>query len=301
MDAARGSHTPEIETTAGPTGASMAAIRAASDADGCGCLDCLGVGTVTLRRGFLGTVLWASRLCRAYPAVPALALVLALAGALVETVGPAYLPDPVVGGVGVVASVGLAVGLRAVVASIAARELTDRDIGPLAALWSSLGSLVVLLGLFWFLLMVALFVPFSLGTVLAIVFVVADINPVDLLGFHVVAAGSLVLVLGPLAVLVFKTWYAIEACVLGGYDPVKSLVVSWRVTTDHRGRALGIVVGTLGSSGVAAAIDPVVGAGAPLAAPGPVVTATLGAVGQATVVVWFGVYAHSYVQGVLAG
>lgn len=285
--------TPDVEAGGGRTGGRMAtAIREHSEREGCGCLDCLGVETATLRRSFPDTLGWAARLCRAYPSIPALALAFVLAGRFLER---ASLPEPVAAGLGPLVAFGLWFGLRAYVASVAAEELAGGRPTPLARLRASLGRVALLGGVVWALVFGSFVLSTAVMTVASVVFVVAGVNPMAPFGVLPVFLATVALLVAPLLVLVFKLWLALEACVVGGYGPLGALRASWRLSTNHRGKLLGLLAGNLG----VALVGPVIGAGGLVGPAGPLLTAVGTSAGELLSVVWYGAYAHLYVQSVL--
>lgn len=293
------SSTPGVEAGAGRTDGAMAtAIRDRDRREGCGCLDCLNVETATLRRSFPDMVVWAAGLCRRYPSVPALAVAFVLASRLATGVGPRYLPAPLVELLDGLALVGLVFVLRAYVASVAAADLTGGRESPLGRLRGSLAEFVVLAGLLAALLFAAVSVPGAVLMIGLVALLIAGVNPMAAIGVGPVFAVTLAVTVLPLLVLAFKLWLAPEACVVGGYGPLGSLRASWRLATSHRGKLLGILAGNVGSVGVFLA-GPLVGANGPLLSPGPLLSAVSTSVGELLSVVWYGVYAHLYVQTVL--
>jgi hypothetical protein len=280
-------------------------IRRHAETDGCSCLDCRNVDAATFRRSVLDTVHWSVRLCRAYPSIVLLGVCLVTAGAGVDALGARYLPSPVVGLLDVVIAVGFVLALRAYVATLAARELTGSSLAPWPWCRRAIGRIlllaVVILVLVFVVSVLSTLVIFALFGALTVGGLLPPAAPLDQPGFLVATAVSVGLLLVPLLYVLFKCWFALEACIIGQYGPVDAIRVSWGLTTTYRGKVLrltAVVILSLGASYVAALTPSVSGPlGTLLSSLGPLV----GALGELSAVLWYAVSAHLYVQGVLDG
>lgn len=271
-------------------------IRPRADADGCGCLDCRGIETTALRRTTVDTLVWAVRLCGRRPSIPALALGLAVAERLLDAVLPQILPGPLSGLDNVVVPFAVVIVLRAYVASVVGGTLTGRRVSPRAAFRYGLRRAPSQVGVLVVFVWAVLFVPSMVTVVLFFAAVFIGVNPMQVFGPRIVFGGVVLVNVLPLLAFLFKGWLAMEACVLGGYGPVGSLRVSWRLTSNSSGRVLVVLLGSVGSVGALAfgVLSPGMADGALTTVPGPDLLAA--SFGQLTTVVWYGVYAHLYVQ-----
>jgi|GEM_PF-2409535 hypothetical protein len=278
-------------------------IRRHAETDGCGCLDCRNVDAVTTRRSVLDTVQWCLGLCRAYPSIVLLGVCLVAAGAGVDALGARYLPSPVVGLLEIVIAAGFVLALRAYVATLAARELTGSGLAPWPwcrqAIGRTLLLAVVVLALVFAIAAASTALTFALFGAAAVGGMLPPGGPLNQPGFLVAIALSIGLLLVPVLYLLFKCWFALEACIIGRYGPVDAIRVSWGLTTTYRGKALrltAVVILSLGASYVAALTPSVSGPlGTLLSSLGPLV----GALGELSAVLWYAVSTHLYVQGVL--
>lgn len=280
-------------------------IRRNAETEGCSCLDCRNVDAATTRRSLFDTVRWGWRLCRAYPSVLASGVALVAMVTLVDTVGARYLPTPIVTLLSLLFSAGFFVGLRAYVATLAARELTGSTLSPWPwcrrAIGRALLLVVVLLALVFALSMLSTLLTIALFAVLLL----ADVQPAaPSLGqpaFLAVIAVSVIMLVGPLLLVLFKCWFAMEACIIGRYGPVDAVRVSWGMTTAYRGKLLrlaAVVVATLAVSSLDGAVPSLAGGPGTLLAG---LQTFLGALGKLSAVLWFAVSAHLYVHGVVDG
>ncbi|WP_262175747.1 hypothetical protein [Haloarcula laminariae] len=287
----------------GPSGTGGLPIRRDAETDGCSCLDCRNVDAATTRRSLFDTVRWGWRLCRAYPSVLVLGAALVTMGTLVDTVGVRVLPTPVVSLLSLVVTVGFFVGLRAYVATLAARELTGSTLSPWPwcrrAIGRALLLVAVLLGLVFALSMLSTVVTTVLFGVLLLADVQSALPSLGQPAFFAVIATSVVVLVAPLLLMVFKCWFALEACLIGRYGPIDAVRVSWGMTTAYRRKLLRLVaavVVTLGISYVDGVTPSLSGD------PGTLLTGlqtALGALGQLSAVLWFAVTAHLYVQSIV--
>ncbi|SDR01816.1 hypothetical protein SAMN04489842_2018 [Natronobacterium texcoconense] len=275
------------------------AIKDRRDVDGCACLQCRSVTAATTRRTILESVLWSATLLRSYPSILAFAIPFVLTRRLLES-SLLSLSPLVIGLFEGAITFGLFVFLRAYVGAIVAGELTDVQVSVTDRVRHGLGRLPALFGLA--LVAVGLFFGvWMLATVVSMIGVGAVLAaPIELsMVPPAVGFGALVVFVSlPFLYLIFKIWIAMEACIVGQYGPLESVRVSWRITGNYGRKLLVILVGLVGSVGFlyAVAFVPDVGGASTL---GPVVSAVATSVGEITSVVWFGVYGHLYVQGIV--
>jgi hypothetical protein len=275
-------------------------IRARDDIDGCGCLECRNIETTTTNRTVLDALVWSVRLFRSYPSIVAFAGVIILANRLLETDFVTVLPAPAVGVVEAVAAFAFVISIRAYVGTIVAGELTDNPVTIREGLHRSIARTPALIGVVLLVVFSVLMVPFFVSFPLFVLggFILG--NPVEILGFPIVAAVGGIVVAVPFFLLLFKFWFAPEACVIGQYGPIESLGVSWRLTTYYRGKFVLIVVIAVGSA-IGIYLPTVVpGLGTGRALVSPVLSVTSSSVGELLSVVWASAYAHTYVQGIVS-
>ncbi|MDS0257942.1 hypothetical protein NDI56_00805 [Haloarcula sp. S1CR25-12] len=284
--------------SAGPRGLP---IRRRSETDGCGCLDCRNVDATATRRSLLDTVAWSWRLCRTHPSILVLGAVLVALGTLVDVLGVRYLPVPVADVLEIAVAGGFFIGVRIYVATLTARELTGDTVSPWLwcrrAVGRALVLVVVLIGLLGALSALSTLLSVALMGVL----VLTALQPTTPYGYMLVFAVSVGLLLLPVGIMLFKCWFAMEACILGRYGPLESIRVSWAMTTSYRwklARLLSLFTVAIGLSYVGRLVAP--GSG-PLAALFPAVQSLAGALAELSAVVWFAVSAHLYVQSVVEG
>jgi len=293
-----------VETGVTRTDAGMIpVVREREKVDGCGCPDCRNIDVATLRRTRLDTLVWSLRLFRRYPSIPALALGFILVGRLIQTALAPNLPSPVIETARVVSGLGVGIVVRAHVSGIVAGDLVGPSAEVLNALKLSLRRLPALAGVV--LGIGALFVGTFVGTTLisfplaAVVFGLEVVPIPTGGGFGVIAGGFMLVSVLPILFVLFKSWFAIEACVVGRHDPIESLRVSWRLTSNHRERlvvTLAVAVGSVvGSVLLGSSVGPVI------ADSDPILDAAATDLGTLLSVVWYGVFAHLYVQGVVEG
>lgn len=276
-------------------------IKAQEDIDGCGCLECRNIETTTVRRSVLDTLTWSVRLFRSYPSIVVFGVAIVLLNRLVEIDAIDVLPTPVVGVLGALASFAFIVLLRAYVATIVAGELTDQPVTVREGLYRSLRRTPALVSLLVLVVFAVLVIPFLLSTPLFVLVAFLSVNPVEVVGFPAVAAIAGLVFVGPILLLLFKFWFAPEACVIGRYGPVESLRVSWRLTTAYRTKFLLAVLIAAGSaiSVYLPGYLPTVGTGFALNPVPPLLGAISASLGELLSVVWAGAYAHIYVQGIV--
>ncbi|WP_156184152.1 hypothetical protein [Halostagnicola sp. A56] len=142
-------------------------------------------------------------------------------------------------------------------------------------------------------------IPFLVSLPLFVLVGVVPGNPVEMVGFPVVGAVGVVVVAVPFLLLLFKFWFAPEACVVGRYGPVEALRVSWRITTNYRSKFALILVIAVGSAISLYLSAHLPDMGAKLAFH-PALRMISASFGEFLSIVWASAYAHIYVQGVVS-
>ena len=272
-------------------------VRRRSDVAGCGCPHCRGLSVRTLRRDLVETVRWSGAFCRRHPSVVVGALALWTASTLLEGTGPRYLPTAAVESLEPLLAVAIFVGLRAYVATLAARDLTGGDRSTLSWWGRAVGRSLALV--------VAILLAISLLSLLGtavemavfVAFMLAGVNPMELFGLLPVFVGTVLLFLLPTVVVLFSCWFALEATIIGRYGPIESIRVSTAITTSYWDKLLRVFGGL--ALGIAfSAVSPGTVGVPPGVALSVVADAVGVAVGAVSTVVWFAVSAHIYVQSV---
>ncbi|MFC5136555.1 MULTISPECIES: hypothetical protein [Haloferacaceae] len=274
-------------------------IKARDDVDGCGCLECRNIETTTTNRSVLDALVWSVRLFRSYPSILAFAGVIILTNRLLETDSIALLPMPAVGVIEAITAFAFIVLIRAYVGTIVAGELTGNSVTKREGLRRSIARAPALVGVILLIVFSVMTIPFFVSLPFFFLVGVLPITSMEMVSFPVAVAVGGVIFAVPFLFLLFKFWFAPEACVIGQYGPLKSLRVSWRITTNYRGKFLLIVVIAIGS-GVSLYLPPVL----PQLETGltlvqPVLGVISSSVGELLSIVWAGAYAHIYVQGVV--
>jgi hypothetical protein len=294
--ATRGASTVDgtLRCDVGPT------IRARDDIDGCGCLECRNVEATTTNRTVLDALVWSVRLFRSYPSIVAFAGVIILANRLLETDIVTVLPTPAVGVVEAVTTFAFIISIRAYVGTIVAGELTDTPVTIREGVYRSIARTPALVGVVLLVVFSVIVVPSFVSVPLFGLIGLTLSDPVGIVSFPVVAAIGATVVVVPFFVLLFKFWFAPEACVIGQYGPIESLGVSWRLTTNYRGKFVLIVVIAIGSaiSIYLPTVLPEVATGPALVS--PVLNLIASSVGELLSVAWASAYAHMYVQGIVS-
>ncbi|WP_311174020.1 hypothetical protein [Halobellus ordinarius] len=275
-------------------------IRARDDIDGCGCLECRNIETTTTNRTVLDALVWSVHLFRSYPSIVAFTGVIILSNRLLETDAVTVLPTPAVGVVEAVTAFAFIISIRAYVGTIVAGELTDNPVTIREGLHRSIARTPALVGVVLLVVFSVMTIPFFVSLPLFVLVGVIPGTPVELVSFPVAAAVGGIVFAVPFLFLLFKFWFAPEACVIGQYGPIESLWVSWRITTNYRGKFLLIVVIATGSalSLYLPTILPEVGTELTLMQPALRVISS--SVGELLSIVWASAYAHTYVQGVVS-
>lgn len=275
-------------------------IKLRDDIDGCGCLECRNIETTTTSRSVLDALAWSVRLFRSHPSIVAFAGVVIFANRLVETDTLSVLPIPVIGVFEALTTFTFVFLLRAYVGTIVAGELTDEPVTVRGGLHRSVTRIPALIGLIVLLVFFIMTIPSLLTFPLLVLVGVILGNPVAIVGFPAVAViGGLVFVV-PFLFLVFKFWFAPEACVIGGYGPITSLRVSWRLTTNYRGKFVLVAIIAFGSAISLYVPTLLPDIGSSLTSITPVLRVLSASVSESLSVVWAGAYAHVYVQGIVS-
>ncbi|WP_241686238.1 hypothetical protein [Halorubrum amylolyticum] len=272
-------------------------VRTRDDTEGCGCLDCRNVSTVATNRTVLDALVWSVRLFRSRPSIPASAGVIVLVNRLLETDAIDVLPTPAIGVIEALTAFAFVVLLRAYVGTIAAGELTNDPVTIREGLHRSVSRTPALGGVILLVVFAVMTLPFLALLPLFVLGGALPGNPVEVIGFPAAAAVGGVVFAVPFLLLLFKFWFAPEACVIGRYGPVESLRVSWHMTTNYRGKLVLVAVIAVGSAlGLYLPTHlPEIGAGG-VGSVTPVLTAISSSVGELLSIVWASAYAHIYVQ-----
>ncbi|GAA0203790.1 hypothetical protein [Halobaculum roseum] len=275
-------------------------IRARDDVDGCGCLECRHIETTTTNRTVLDALVWSVRLFRSYPSIPAFAGVIILANRLLETDTIELLPTPAVGMIEAVTAFAFVISLRAYVGTIVAGELTGDSVTIREGLRRSIGRTPALVGVILLTVFSVMTIPFFLSLPLLVLVGALPINPVGMVSFPVAAAVGVIVFVVPILFLLFKFWFAPEACVIGEYGPLESLRVSWRITTNYRTKFLLVGVIAIGSALSLYLPTVVPQLETEMTLVHPVLGVISSSVGELLSIVWASAYAHIYVQGIVS-
>ncbi len=275
-------------------------VKARDDVDGCGCLECRNIETTTTNRTVLDALVWSIRLFRSYPSIVGFAGVIILANRILETGSIDVLPTPVIDVFEALTAFAFVVLIRAYAGTIVAGELTGDPVTMREGLHRSLARIPALVGVILLLVFSIMMIPSLLTLPLLLIVGVFPGNPVEVVGFPALAAVVGIVFVLPFLLLVFKFWFAPEACVIGQYGPIGSLRVSWRITTNYRGKF--VLIGLI-------AIGSVIGLSLPgflpetattVTSSNPVLRMISSSVGELLSVVWASAYAHIYVQEIVS-
>ncbi|WP_233565490.1 hypothetical protein [Halorubrum sp. Atlit-26R] len=275
-------------------------IKARDDIDGCGCLECRNIETTVTRRTVLDAFVWSVRLFRSYPSVVAFAGIIILTNRLLETNAINILPMPAISMIEATTAFAFIVLIRAYVGTIVAGELTSDPVTIREGLYRSFARMPALVGLIVLIVFSVMTLPFLILLPLLVLVGTVPGNLVEMVGFPVAAAvGGLVFAV-PFLLLLFKFWFAPEACVIGQYGPIESLRISWHITTNYRGKFVLIAVIATGSalSIYLPTSLPEVGTG--MVALNPVLSMLSASIGELFSIVWASAYAHIYIQGIVS-
>ncbi|EMA18013.1 hypothetical protein C443_20022, partial [Haloarcula argentinensis DSM 12282] len=186
--------------------------------------------------------------------------------------------------------------IRAYVGTIVAGELTDSSVTIREGVHRSITRTPALIGVTLLIVFSVMTVPFFLSLPLLLLAGAIPGNPADIVGFPVVAAVSVLVFAVPFLGLLFKFWFAPEACVIGQYGPLKSLRISWQITTNYRRKFVLIAIIAIGS--VSNLYLPEMGTS--VASVAPVLRVLSTSVGDLLSIVWASAYAHLYIQEIVS-
>lgn len=196
----------------------------------------------------LDALVWSVRLLRRYPSILVFGLAIVVLNRVLETESIHTIPTPVVGSLEVLATFTFVILLRAYVGTVVASELTETHLTYRERFRHSLSRTPALIGVVVSIVLLVMFVPFLVSIPLFVLLALIPGNPIELFGFATVAAvGGLTFAL-PFLFLLFKFWFAPEACVIGRYGPIESLRISWRITTNYRTKLLLVTLIAAGSA-----------------------------------------------------
>jgi len=275
-------------------------IKARDDIDGCGCLECRNIETTTINRTVLDALVWSVRLFRSYPSILAFTGVVILANRLLETESITLLPMPAIDVIETVTAFVFIISIRAYVGTIVAGELTGDPVTIREGLRQSISRTPALVGVILIIVFSVMTIPFFVSVPLFFLVAVFPVTPVELVSFPVAAAVGGILFLVPLLFLLFKFWFAPEACVIGQYGPLKSLRVSWRITSNYRGKFLLIIVIAIGSAVNLYLPTVLTQLETGLTVVHPVLHVISSSAGELLSIVWATAYAHIYIQGIVS-
>ncbi len=275
-------------------------IKARDDVDGCGCLECRNIETTTTNRTVLDALVWSVRLFRSYPSILAFAGVIILANRLLETDSINVLPLPAIGVVEALTAFAFIISIRAYVGTIVAGELSGEPVTIREGLRRSIARTPALVGVILIIVFSVMTIPFFVSLPLFLLVGVLPVTPVEMVSFPVAAAVGGIMFAVPFLFLLFKFWFAPEACVIGQYGPLKSLRVSWRITTDYRRKFVLIVVIAIGSALSLYLPTVLPGLETGLTLVHPVLHVISSSAGELLSIVWASAYAHIYVQGIVS-
>jgi len=275
-------------------------IKARDDVEGCGCLECRNIETTTTNRTVLDALVWSVRLFRSYPSILAFAGVIILSNRLLETDVINVLPMPAIGLIEALTAFVFIISIRAYVGMIVAGELTGNPVTIREGLHRSFARTPSLVGVILLIVFSVMTIPFLVFLPLLVLAGTIPGNPVNMVGFPVAAAVGGIAFAVPFLFLLFKFWFAPEACVIGQYGPLKSLRVSWRITTNYRGKFVLIGVIAIGSALSLYLPTYLPEMGSNLASLTPVLSVFSSSVGELLSIVWASAYAHIYIQGIVS-
>ncbi|ELY59276.1 hypothetical protein C492_11075 [Natronococcus jeotgali DSM 18795] len=210
------------------------------------------------------------------------------------------LPLPVISVLETATAFAFIILIRAYVGMIVAGELTDDPVTIREGLHRSLARTPALVGLIVFVVFFAMTVPFLVLLPLLVLVGAIPGNPMEMVGFPVAAAVGGIVFAVPFLLLLFKFWFALEACVIGQYGPIESLRVSWHITTNYRGKFVLIAVISTGSALSLYFPTSFPEIGASLTSLNPVLKVISSSVGELLSIVWASAYAHIYIQGIVS-
>ncbi|MUW13486.1 hypothetical protein GJ633_01595 [Halorubrum sp. CBA1125] len=223
-----------------------------------------------------------------------------LANRLLETDIITVLPMPAIGVAEVLTAFVFIISIRAYVGTIVVSELTGESVTIRKGLRRSLARTPSLVGVILLIVFSLMTIPFLVFLPLLVLAGAIPGNPVNMVGFPVAAAVGGIAFAVPFLFLLFKFWFAPEACVIGQYGPLKSLRVSWHITTNYRGKF--VLIGMIATGSALSLYLPTYlpEMGESLASLNPVLSVISASVGELLSIVWASAYAHIYVQGIVS-
>ncbi|WP_324666211.1 hypothetical protein [Haloarcula sediminis] len=275
-------------------------IKARDDVDGCGCLECRNIETTTINRTVLDALVWSVRLFRSYPSILAFAGVIILVNRLLETDSINILPMPAISVVEALTAFTFIILIRAYVGTIVAGELTGKPVTIREGLRRSIARTPALVGVIFLIVFSVMTIPFFVSLPLFLLVAVLPVAPVGMVGFPAAAAVGGIVFAVPFLFFLFKFWFAPETCVIGQYGPLKSLQMSWHITSNYRRKFILIVIIAIGSAlGLyLPSVLPQFETGLTLVR--PVLHVISSSAGELLSIVWASAYAHIYVQGIVS-
>jgi len=242
----------------GGNGGRHAPVRRRTDVDGCGCVRCQNITHDVVRRSSAAAVAWSAGFLRRHPSAVlmilgfgVLQLSLTLAGIVGEMVPDIALAAAGVGLLGVVIGRGY-VGVHATAAMRASESQPDGGDPNTATVPHVRASLAVTLRRLPSFLIAASAVAAVLFAV--VVAVTSGLSQAVNTALPAVGAAwaapyadsaLLVATVAVLLATLVKCCFLPEACFFGGYGPFAAIVATWRITTVHTRKAIGLTAGLL--------------------------------------------------------
>lgn len=274
----------------------------------CSCLACRPIDVPTLRRTLLDMISWGIKLFVRYPGLFAIAVFLVALNRLPEFDPTGIVPLPVTVAFGGVVFLVYFVGIRAFVATVAAADLAGEPVRYRAATWHVLKRVPALIGLLALIVVIIvtlsgivflLSIPSFLWSGAIVTFLMNTVGEIGIIAVIPLGLYLILVIVGPPVYVIFKAWLAIEACVIGNYGPIEALRVSWEISTSFRGKLAVILGGSLASSGLLLVASLLPGVGQAQLLLGSIGQVVASSVGELVGIMWYAIYAHLYVQGIL--
>ncbi|MFC7072662.1 hypothetical protein ACFQJ7_06850 [Halovenus rubra] len=233
-------------------------VRLHEDVDGCSCLRCQNIDVDVLQRSLTDIAYWSGKLPFRHPTIW---LVLGVVGLiqLAVLVTPTTVSLLLIG----VSILGAFIG-RGYIGVVGLAEVGHSKQPPRCAVRTVFRRLPLFLGA---VITVVLLVVLSIAVTVRVlspsgqwVATVAGVDP-DIAG-----VGVVMLLSGSIVYILLKSVFVPEACFIGGYGPLSAVRVSWQITSFHRRKVVGILLGFIGLAVLGAVLDTqVAGTGAPVA------------------------------------
>ncbi|SNR31762.1 hypothetical protein [Halorubrum vacuolatum] len=242
----------------GGNGGTHSPVRRRTDVDGCGCLRCQNVTLDVIRRSSPAAVAWSTDFLRRHPSTVLVLLGFGVVQLALSRVGIAdrVLPDAALAAAGVgLLGVVIGRGYVGVHATAAIRASTsnegdgDQNTSTLSSARTSLAvtlrrlpsflvaATVVGTALFAVVIAVTRGLSQAVNTALPAVGAAWAVPYVD--------SALLVATVAVLIATLVKCCFLPEACFVGGYGPIAAVVATWRITTVHTRKAIGLTAGLL--------------------------------------------------------